>query len=139
MQHPQLPQGVVLTCTTKAVHLVTNAALMTYLRQPGNGSMALSRSILAIYAEEHGTALQITARSMATELLIHAYLDCLFARKLEKARLHPERRRTKTLLRLKHATEVIDMGERSVDTNRWVFDLLSPFYGLLCLLLGSRA
>ena len=41
--------------------------------------------------------------------------------------------------RLKNATAVIDMGERSVDANRWVFDLLAPGYGILCFLLGSRA
>ena len=40
---------------------------------------------------------------------------------------------------MKNATAVIDMGERSVDTNRWVFDLLSHGYGALCLLLGRSA
>lgn len=136
-----LPEGVELTCTERAVHLTTNEALMTFLRKKGNGSLPLSREILDIYAAQRGAPLQITERSMATELLIHAYLDGVFAGWVRFARRHlrPEGRFARTVGRLKHATAVIDMGERSVDTNRWFFDLLSHGYGLLCALLGSRA
>lgn len=141
MDYPNLPDGVELSCTDRAVHLTTNAALMQYLRQRGNGSLPLSRAILDDYARERGTALAISARSMATELLIHAYLDGVFARWLRAGEKHNRQgsRFYKLAARLKNATAVIDMGERSVDTNRWVFDLLSPGYGLLCLLLGNKA
>ena len=80
MENQKLPEGVELFYTDRAVHLTTNEALMTYLRQKGNGSLPLSRTILDGYAEERGMQLQITERSMATELLIHAYLDGLFDR-----------------------------------------------------------
>ena len=92
-------------------------------------------------AAEHGAQLHITERSMATELLIHAYLDGIFDRWMRagEAHGHQDRRLYKTAKRLKKATAVIDMGERSVDANRWVFDLLAPGYGILCFLLGSRA
>lgn len=141
MDASQLPEGVTLYYTDKAVHLTTNDALMTYLRQKGNGSLPLSRAILAGYEAECGAALQITERSMATELLIHAYLDGIFDRWMRagEAHGHQDRRLYKTAKRLKNATAVIDMGERSVDANRWVFDLLAPGYGILCFLLGSRA
>lgn len=141
MDASQLPEGVTLYYTDKAVHLTTNDALMTYLRQKGNGSLPLSRTILAGYEAECGAALQITERSMATELLIHAYLDGIFDRWMRagEAHGHQDRRLYKTAKRLKNATAVIDMGERSVDANRWVFDLLAPGYGILCFLLGSRA
>ena len=114
---------------------------MTYLRQKGNGSLPLSRTILDGYAEERGMQLQITERSMATELLIHAYLDGLFDRwgRARNAHGRQNGRLYKMAKRLKNATAVIDMGERSVDTNRWVFDLLAPGYRMLCVLLGSRA
>ena len=93
------------------------------------------------YAEERGMQLQITERSMATELLIHAYLDGLFDRWGRAGNAHGRQngRLYKMAKRLKNATAVIDMGERSVDTNRWVFDLLAPGYRMLCVLLGSRA
>lgn len=141
MDASQLPEGVTLYYTDKAVHLTTNDALMTFLRQKGNGSLPLSRAILAGYEAECGAALQITERSMATELLIHAYLDGIFDRWMRagEAHGHQDRRLYKTAKRLKNATAVIDMGERSVDANRWVFDLLAPGYGILCFLLGSRA
>lgn len=141
MDASQLPEGVTLYYTDKAVHLTTNDALMTYLRQKGNGSLPLSRAILAGYEAECGAALQITERSMATELLIHAYLDGIFDHWMRagEAHGHQDRRLYKTAKRLKNATAVIDMGERSVDANRWVFDLLAPGYGILCFLLGSRA
>lgn len=141
MDASQLPEGVTLYYTNKAVHLTTNDALMTYLRQTGNGSLPLSRTILSGYEAEHGTALQITERSMATELLIHAYLDGIFAAWVRAGETHGRQNGKfyQTARRLKNATAVIDMGERSVDTNRWVFDLLSHGYGALCLLLGRKA
>ena len=141
MDASQLPEGVTLYYTDKAVHLTTNDALMTFLRQKGNGSLPLSRAILDGYAAERGAPLQITERSMATELLIHAYLDGVFERWVRAGEAHGRQngKLYKTAKRLKNATAVIDMGERSVDTNRWVFDLLAPGYGLLCFLLGSKA
>ena len=141
METQRLPEGVELSYTDRAVHLTTNGALMTYLPQRGNGSPPLSRMILDGYAAEHGAQLHITERSMATELLIHAYLDGIFDRWMRagEAHGHQDRRLYKTAKRLKNATAVIDMGERSVDANRWVFDLLAHGYGILCFLLGSRA
>ena len=139
MHCPGFAEGIELSYTGKAVHLTTNDALMQYLRQKGNGSMPLSQAILADYADTFGQPLRITARSMATELLIHAYLDGVFARWVAFGKKHPGGNFLKTAERLKNATTVIDMGERSVDTNRWIFDLLSPGYGVLCALLGSRA
>lgn len=141
MENQKLPEGVELFYTDRAVHLTTNEALMTYLRQKGNGSLPLSRTILDGYAEERGMQLQITECSMATELLIHAYLDGLFDRWGRAGNAHGRQngRLYKMAKRLKNATAVIDMGERSVDTNRWVFDLLAPGYRILCVLLGSRA
>ena len=127
MENQKLPEGVELFYTDRAVHLTTNEALITYLRQKGNGSLPLSRTILDGYAEERGMQLQITERSMATELLIHAYLDGLFDAHA-RSRHAPSGQRARR-----------DMGERSVDTNRWVFDLLAPGYRILCVLLGSRA
>ena len=141
MERSKLPEGTELFYTEKAVHLTTNDALMRYLRQKGNGSLPLSRAILDGYAAECGVPLHITERSMATELLIHAYLDGIFERwvRAGEAHGHQDGKFYKTAKRLKNATAVIDMGERSVDANRWVFDLLAHGYGILCFLLGSRA
>ena len=87
------------------------------------------------------TATETLVLSMATELLIHAYLDGVFAAwvRAGETRGRQDGKFYRTARRLKNATAVIDMGERSVDTNRWVFDLLSHGYGALCLLLGRSA
>ena len=141
METQRLPEGVELSYTDRAVHLTTNGALMTYLRQRGNGSLPLSRMILDGYAAEHGAhpavknAVQIRVDQ---QLRGHGALRNVQLRAGE-AHGHQDRRLYKTAKRLKNATAVIDMGERSVDANRWVFDLLAHGYGILCFLLGSRA
>ena len=43
METQRLPEGVELSYTDRAVHLTTNGALMTYLRQRGNGSLAAAQ------------------------------------------------------------------------------------------------
>ena len=141
MENQKLPEGVELFYTDRAVHLPTNEALMTYLRKKGNGSLPLSRTILDGYAEERGMQLQITERSMATELLIHAYLDGLFDRWGRAGNAHGRQngRLYKMAIRLIFATAAMDLVEPSVETNRCGFDLLAPGYRMLCVLLGSRA
>ena len=52
MENQKLPEGVELFYTDRAVHLTTNEALMTYLRQKGNGSLPISRTIMYGYAEK---------------------------------------------------------------------------------------
>ena len=47
MDASQLPEGVTLYYTDKAVHLTTNDALMTFLRQKGNGCRSAARSLRA--------------------------------------------------------------------------------------------
>ena len=112
MERSKLPEGTELFYTEKAVHLTTNDAMMRYLRQKGNGSLPLSRAILDGYAAECGVPLHITERSMATELLIHAYLDGIFERWVRAggAHGHQDGKFYKTAKRLKNATAVIDMG-----------------------------
>ena len=50
METQRLPEGVELSYTDRAVHLTTNGALMTYLRQRGNGA----RRAAAHYGALHG-------------------------------------------------------------------------------------
>ena len=46
METQRLPEGVELSYTDRAVHLTTNGALMTYLRQRGNGSVSYTHLTL---------------------------------------------------------------------------------------------
>ena len=88
-----------------------------------------------------GVELSYTDRAvhLTTNGALMAYLRQRGNGSLPLSRMILDRRLYKTAKRLKKATAVIDMGERSVDANRWVFDLLAHGYGILCFLLGSRA
>ena len=70
MDASQLPEGVTLYYTDKAVHLTTNDALMTFLRQKGNGSLPLSRAILAA---QNGTIRAENAREGGALFTLRVY------------------------------------------------------------------
>lgn len=135
-------QGVSVGYEEKVVRIRTDQALMDYLGLPGNGSLPLAEQILARYQELFGKPLAISAPSLAVELLIHAYID-EFARKQEALSAHLPGSLGEPLAKLGRSlhrhTEIIDSGEESVDTNRWVFDRLAPYCGLICRILGDRA
>ena len=40
---------------------------------------------------------------------------------------------------IEEGADIIDIGERSVDSNRWLFDDLAPFYSVICGILGDKA
>ena len=128
-------EGVTVCYEPHVVRIDTDHALMHFLAQPGSGSRALAKHILARYEALLGQALEITERSMATEILIHAYLDVLFLR----AKCSGGRRLAGWGERMETHTAVIDIGERAVDTNRHIFDRLSHFYGVLRVVLGKWA
>ena len=133
--------GITVRYEPQMVHIDTDHTLMDFLAQRGNGSRALARSILAQYRTLFDAPMQITERSMATEILIHAYLDVLFAwARRTGARLGRAGRRLGAWgARMQAHTAMIDIGERTVDTNRHIFDRLSRAYWLLRVLLGKWA
>lgn len=86
----------------------------------------LSRVIREKYEEEFEKPLHITTRSLACELLVHFWVQeiVLFKELVTKKTIHRRimaRFSDKVLLH----TDVIDCGERAVDGNRIVWDLLS--------------
>lgn len=134
--------GVGVRYEGKNVRVRTDEALMRYLAEPGRGALALAEHIAARYRERMGCALEISERSLAVEILAHAYCDALLLRAAKLAQKLPEAlgaRLGKTAERLQQHTDIIDIGERSVDTNRWLFDDLAPFYSVICAILGDKA
>lgn len=134
-------EGVRVRYEAHIVRVETNGALMEHLARPGNGSLALARHIRARYVAVQGAEIEISERSMATEILVHAYLDVLFLR-LARWTARPGGLRGRLGAwgaRMRQHTQVIDMGEAAVDGNRRVFDVLSHGYWLLRILLGRRA
>ena len=141
MQEEYLFAGVTVRYAPQIVRIDTDHALMDFLAQRGNGSRALARHSLARYEALLGVPMAVAERSMATEILVHAYLDVVFRR---AGRLGRRLGRTGRRLagwgeRMQSHTAVSDIGERAVDSNRHIFDGISHFYGVFRVLLGKWA
>ena len=142
MEFETVFHGVSVCYAQKVVRVRTDRALMAYLAGPGRGAEELAEHVAARYQEKLGCALEITGRSLAVELLAHAYCDALLLRMEQVAERLPGSlgaRLVQAAARLQKHTDVIDMGERSVDSNRWLFDDLAPFYSVICGILGDKA
>jgi hypothetical protein len=134
--------GITVKYGDSIVHITVDSALMTYLDNPGNGSIELSKHILTTYRQRFGSALNISEESMSVEILIHAYLD-VFSKGVEKLSAMISKEILKALIdlmrKIEGHTEVIDSGEASVDGNRHVFDSLVPYRKILYLVLGKAS
>lgn len=126
----------------RIVRVRTDEALMRFLAGPERGAQELAAHIRARYEEKLGCALEISERSLAVEILAHAYCDALLQRAARFARELPGSlgaRLAQAAARLQRHTDIIDMGEKDLDSNRWLFDDLAPFYSLICAVLGDKA
>ncbi len=120
----------------KIVRIKNNSALTDFLDDPKTkGSLMLADHILKTYSQMFGYPLKISRDSLAIEILGHVYLDHFadLAKMLKSSPL-------KALLQeMKSRTEVIDCGERSVDSNRYVWDDLEPYKKTIYALCGKHA
>ena len=115
---------------------------MKYLARPGNDSLILSNYILGTYYDMFHKILQISLHSLAVEILIHAYMDklCICITNSETIPFEGLDKLLKQLCQMIGSrTEVIDCGEKELDHNRFVFDGLEKFHGVIYKLLGDRA
>lgn len=134
--------GVAVCYERKVVRVRTDAALMAFLAEAGKGAQELAGHILARYREKLGCELAISEGSLAVELLCHAYCDEVLRKMARLLQALPEalgRRLSQSVTRFQRHTEIIDMGERAADSNRWLFDSLTPFYGVICKVLRDKA
>lgn len=115
---------------------------MNYLARPGNDALILSEYILGTYSDMFHRPLQISQNSLAVEILVHAYLDklCLYVANTEVVPIEGLDLALKAAFQeIQNRTEVIDCGEREVDTNRFIFDGLERFHGAIYKILGDKA
>ena len=97
----------------RCVHIPNDAALYHYLQQKPNGEYHLADHILRTYRNQYGKELRISRQSLATEIRWHVRVY----RWMQKTGF-PGRR-------LDRRMKVIDCGERKIDNNRFIWDLLS--------------
>lgn len=134
--------GIGVRMERHIVRIVTDTALKEYLMQEGVGSLELAEDIRHKYRAVFHQELDISTESLAVEILIHAEVDGFMRRRHRITEGMPSgivRAVQELAERIETSTAVIDCGERSVDGNRWIFDMLAPFHGLIFGILGDRA
>lgn len=135
-------KGISISFEDRVVRIKCDEVLMNYLAQPGNDAVILSKYILETYYDMFHKILNISQHSLAVEILIHAYIDKL-CEVIECNNVIPIEGLNQALIQASRAiekrTEIIDCGEREVDSNRFVFDGLEKFHGVIYKLLGNRA
>lgn len=131
-----------IQCEVKWARVKCDKALKEYLIKPGNGSKQLADYILKYYQTAVGEKLKIGQHSLAIEILAHAYTD-LFCQAMKGLKgvlpsgLYDEL--DKVLEKLLIHTEIIDCGEKDVDSNRFIWDGLEPFHLLIYGFLNNLA
>lgn len=127
-------QGITVKFEPQWVRVVTDDALTGYLEQKSRrDAERLAEWILKQYQMLQGYPLKIDRDSLAVEILIHAYMDTISEELEENAEQSEIPVTVKRLLeklcgKVQRHTDVIDCGEKEVDSNRLVFDGLSMFH-----------
>ena len=124
------------------VQITCDDALKDYLDEEGNGALELSGYILEEYEKCQGKPLKITQDSLAIEILAHTYVDSFSLAISRAKRILPdvlEPPVEKLMENIRSHTGIIDCGEKEVDSNRWIWDMLVPYKGLIYGVLGDRA
>jgi len=123
----------------KLIRVYSNAALWSYLE--GKASIRLNRfellvnTIKADYEQHFGKKLAISNASLIVEILVHLYCDYLGLYFNRIVQIKWIQAIVKQLLK---RAEVVDCGEKSVDSNRWVWDLLAGSQSLFISILPKK-
>ena len=135
-------ENITIKYSPGMVQITCDDELKDYLDEKGNGALELSGYILEEYEKCQGKPLNITQDSLAIEILAHTYIDS-FSRAISKAKtilpdvLEPSVE--KLMENIRRHTGIIDCGEKQTDNNRWIWDMLTPYKGLIYGILGDRA
>ncbi|HIS46337.1 MAG TPA: hypothetical protein IAB46_02060 [Candidatus Scybalocola faecigallinarum] len=135
-------EDITIKYSSKLVQITCDETLKDYLDEKGNGALKLSGYILEEYKKCQGKPLKISKDSLAIEILAHTYIDS-FSQAISAAdKVLPAALRgplEKLMDNLRSHTGIIDCGETAVDNNRWIWDMLTPYKGLIYGALGDRA
>ncbi len=118
----------------KVVKIKSDDALIQFLQLPSNGSYLLSQHIIKNYEGMFHKPLKIKVHSLAIEIIAHVFVDNILmnisdlSNSISHDKLKPV---MKTLESIRRHTKIIDCGEASLDTNRYVWDSLEPFHTII--------
>lgn len=110
-----------VTYTNKAAHINNDSALLTALSK--HGAYAVAGAVKIYYQKIYRKDLNVTRTSMAIEIIGHLYPDQV-SRAILNSSIVPQKRKDIAASIIRR-TSVIDIGESSVDPNRWFWDALA--------------
>lgn len=125
--------GMTIAYEPKILRLTNDAALNDFLEKRERGALALAAHMKENYARHMARALEISGESVAVEILGHVFVDEMVEKlgALAGRAPHLLSPLAAAMDKIRRRTDVIDIGEKDVDTNRWVWDGLVPFRGIL--------
>ena len=123
----RLPEGIRACFEDKVIRVQIDPALKQILKKGRAAGHALADELRTTYRNRQGKDLMISRNSLYAEIRIHVFFDRWFVI-FEKLFVF-----VPPLRRLFHSLHVhtaqIDCGERSIDNNRRIFDLVSFLFG----------
>lgn len=118
------------------IRVYSNAALWQYLDGKADSRFQLLvKTIKSDYNLAFSKPLAISDDSLIVEILVHVYCDYLGLSFNRIVRIKWIQNLVKKLLK---RAEVVDCGEKSVDSNRWVWDLLAGSKSLFIRMLPKN-
>lgn len=132
--------GIGLWCCEKLVRVKNDENLITFLNEEGIGSMELAKVMKEFYFRQIGRELNISEKSLAIEILGHVYFG-EFTEKLKHIPFvkNEDSKYIQFVESFRVRMDVIDCGERDIDSNRFVWDDLVPFSKLIFTISGKKA
>ncbi|QNN44168.1 hypothetical protein [Pedobacter roseus] len=118
------------------IRVYSNAALWQFLDGKADSRFSLMVDVVkADYQQHFGKALSISNDSLIVEILVHVYCDYLGLNFNRMVKVKWIQALVKKLLK---RAEVVDCGEKGVDSNRWVWDLLAGSKSLFIRMLPKN-
>ncbi|RZK43681.1 MAG: hypothetical protein EOO90_01955 [Pedobacter sp.] len=121
----------------KLIQILGSSELLTFLSADlKRNTLKLVKLIKADYLELIGKRLKITNRSFKLEIWGHLYASQLADAVKELVKLKVIENFTEAI---KSRSDTIDCGESEVDSNRWLWDMLSRFNNIIIRFLPKKA
>lgn len=112
------------------VHILNSKELNDFLKKEKKASLHVALFIKNTYKEKYKKDISITLKSLTIEILGHVYLDRIAKFICKIVSIVPLFK--KSILKIANKfvlshTDIIDIGEKQVDNNRWVWDSIAIF------------
>lgn len=112
----------------RSLHIENTESLRRILKKK-NAPLKLAQYLKQEHTNQYGTFLNISDESLAIEIIGHVYIGN-FADILKNIPRVPKIAPiiVERAYRITDHTDIIDCGEKEVDSNRWVWDKLAVLY-----------